>query len=135
MLGKTVLIIDDEPRLQTVLQMTLEIMGQWSVLLATNGEIGITIALEQQPDAILLDMMLPDMNGLETLAKLRDSSFGQEIPVIILSAKDRPVSDEQIDSYKISGVLEKPFDPLLLSDQIYNLLGWSSLGAVDSSVN
>ena len=78
-----VLVIDDDPRLQRFLQINLEAEG-YTVLRATSGRAGFEALLTQQPDVLLLDLMLPDMDGLQLCERVREFS---DVPIIILSAR------------------------------------------------
>ena len=84
---KRLLLIDDEPTLRRITQLTLEKLAQWEVLTASSGQEGLRKAKTEQPDAILLDLMIPGMDGLETLVELRRDPSTQGIPVILLTAK------------------------------------------------
>ncbi|MBW4647103.1 MAG: response regulator [Kastovskya adunca ATA6-11-RM4] len=121
---KRILIIDDEPSIRHVIQLTLETMADWEVLTASSGREGLVIAKAEQPDAILLDIMMPDVDGTATLANLQASKSTQHIPVFLLTAKVR-FGDEQ--AFKHSGataVIAKPFNPLTLAAEIAKTLGW-----------
>ncbi|MBE9078953.1 response regulator [Romeria aff. gracilis LEGE 07310] len=116
---KRILIIDDEDDIREATQLCLEITGQWDVLKASNGKEGIAIADSQQPDVILLDMMLPEMDGLTILQKLRENAKTQQIPIIILTAKAQSHEKQYFDQLKVASVITKPYDPLTISDQIF----------------
>ncbi|MDW8199707.1 MAG: response regulator [Cyanobacteriota bacterium SKYGB_h_bin112] len=83
---KRVLIIDDEPDIREITKISLELTKQWDVLTAGSSQDGIAIAMSQQPDAILLDVMMPDVDGLATLTHLKTDATTQPIPVIMLTA-------------------------------------------------
>jgi two-component system, OmpR family, alkaline phosphatase synthesis response regulator PhoP len=119
-----VLLIDDEMDIRMVVKATLELVGGMRVSVATSGEEGIKKAESEQPDAILLDMMLPDMDGLTTLKKLRENSKTRQIPVIFLTAKSQ-VEQKSFAELGAIAFIRKPFDPAVLSDQVVSALGWS----------
>ncbi|MDY6936477.1 MAG: response regulator [Cyanobacteriota bacterium] len=123
MMTKTILIIDDEYRLREVTKMTLEMMAEWTVLTAASGREGLEIARSQQPDAILLDVMMPDLDGTETLARLQADEATRSIPVLLLTAKAQTTTSESANP-GARGVIPKPFDPLILADLIGEALGW-----------
>ena len=85
--SKHILLIDDEETIREVVQMGIEIETSWQVEIASSGAEGIIIAQNQQPDAILLDVMMPDMDGISTLSKLKTNPKTRFIPVIFLTAK------------------------------------------------
>ena len=121
---KRILIIDDEYRIREVVKMSLEMMAGWTALIASSGNEGLAIAIAQQPDAIILDMMMPEMDGIETLTQLRVNSQTENIPVLLLTAKFPPIESEQIEQLKVTAVIEKPFDPLGLPNLITQALNW-----------
>lgn len=115
---KRILIVDDDADILEATQLCLEITGQWEVLKASNGPDGIAIAQSEKPDAILLDMMLPGMDGLTILQRLRENSETQQIPIIILTAKAQSHKQQYFGQLKVASVITKPYDPLTISDQI-----------------
>ncbi|MBE7379942.1 MAG: response regulator [Leptolyngbya sp. SIO1E4] len=118
MVSKRILIIDDEADIREATQLCLEITGQWDVLKASSGQEGIAIAAAEVPDAILLDVMMPGMDGLTILKKLQENPETQDIPVIILTAKAQSSEQRHFSRLNVSSVITKPYDPLTLSDQI-----------------
>lgn len=124
MLVKRILVIDDEKNLCLVIKGCLESMGHWQVLTALSGSEGLTLAETELPDAILLDVMMPDMDGLLVYHKLQHNSLTQKIPVILLSAKVQQVDLKQYAHLGVTGVIPKPFDPLKLVNQVIELVRW-----------
>lgn len=120
-----VLLIDDEMDIRMVVKATLELVGGMQVSVATSGAEGIKTAEFEQPDAILLDMMLPDMDGLTTLKKLQENPKTSQIPVIFLTAKTQVLDLQSSINSGAIAVIKKPFDPAMLSDQVADALGWS----------
>lgn len=118
-----VLIIDDEEDIRSIASMSLGILGNMDVVEADGGEEGISKAAELQPDAILLDMMMPVLDGPATLAKLRDNPDTKNIPVIFLTARAMTSEVERLKSMGATGILTKPFDPTTLAQQVKQLLG------------
>lgn len=127
MAHKRVLIIDDEEAIQEVVQLSLELETDWEILTASSGENGIAKATSEQPDAILLDIMMPAMDGIATLARLRNHSQTYEIPVIFLTAKSQASERRHFNAMGVAGVIVKPFNSLTLADQISDLLGWQEI--------
>ncbi|BAY11561.1 response regulator [Calothrix sp. NIES-2098] len=124
MLAKRILVIDDEKNLCTVIQACLENFGRWQVLVAQSGSEGLALATTEHPDAILLDVMMPDIDGMALFQKLQDNSTTCEIPVILLTAKVQTVDLNQFAQLGVAGVIAKPFDPLRLSEIVASTLGW-----------
>jgi two-component system alkaline phosphatase synthesis response regulator PhoP len=124
-MSRTLLLIDDDDDIREIAQLSLELSAGWTVLSAASGAEGLAIAREQQPDAILLDVMMPVLDGPATLAKLREDDRTKGIPVVFLTAKARPSERDRLAGLDVSGVLAKPFDPMTLADQLQATLGWT----------
>jgi CheY-like chemotaxis protein len=122
---KQILIIDDEDRIREVVAMCLQTIAGWDTLLAGSGAEGILCAESMQPDAILLDISMPEMDGATTFQKLQENSATQAIPVILLTAKVQPMERSQFAQMGVAGLIPKPFNPLELPQQISALLGWT----------
>ncbi|MCP6762555.1 MAG: response regulator [Fischerella sp. CENA71] len=125
MLAKSILLIDDEKHLSTVIQACLEKLGGWIVLKASSGSEGLHKAKTEQPDAILLDVMMPDIDGVTLLHKLQENPTTRSIPVILFTAKVQQNNYKQYSQLPIMGVIAKPFDPLTLAEQVAKALNWN----------
>jgi len=123
-MSRRVLVIDDEDDIREVAQLALEAVAGWEVFGASSGAEGLRIAAERVPDAILLDVMMPEMDGPSTFRALRAQPATAEIPVILLTAKVQASDRTRFQDLGVSGVLTKPFDPMELSRQIEEVLGW-----------
>ena len=123
MASRRLLLIDDEDDIREVAKLSLELVAHWDVLTACSGAEGIERAIEHQPDAILLDVMMPGMDGAATYAALRSSAATRDIPVVLLTAK---IFDRAGDRRGLEGitVISKPFDPMRLATQVAAALGW-----------
>lgn len=121
---KRVLLIDDEPDIREVARVALERVGGWTVLLAESGRDGFSIARRERPDAIVLDLMMPDLDGAETLRLLQADAATATIPVVLLTAKKGSANRGLLDGLGAAGFIPKPFDPMTLADQIAHLVGW-----------
>lgn len=121
---KRILLIDDEAPLRKVLQLTLRITADWEVFVAGSGQEGLQQAAIAQPDAILLDLIMPEMDGIATLTKLRDNAATQHIPVILLTAGVQLMNQLQRKQLGVAAVLVKPFDPTSLVQQIKDVMSW-----------
>ncbi|NJL83038.1 MAG: response regulator [Chloroflexaceae bacterium] len=122
--AKRILVIDDEEDIQTVVRIGLSLQG-WEAISATSGKQGIALALALQPDAILLDMMMPVMDGLSTLKELRSHPDGKHIPAIFLTAQADASDRQRLYLAGSSGIIAKPFDVLTLAEQVAQILNWS----------
>jgi len=121
---KSVLIVDDEEDVRAITQLGLEMGAGWHVLTACSGQEALHIAANQQPDVILLDMMMPDMDGRTTLQRLKANPLTQSIPVILVTAKAQQLEGESVAELQVAAVFAKPFRPLKLAEQISQTLGW-----------
>jgi CheY-like chemotaxis protein len=119
-----VLIIDDEEDIRQVAALSLETVAGWDVLMANSGANGIARAEEEQPDAILLDVMMPGMDGPTTFQQLKKNPATASIPVVLLTAKVQAADKKRFSDLGVAGVLFKPFDPLTLAQQIADAVGW-----------
>lgn len=125
MSAKRILVVDDEERIREVVQTCLEVLHSWQVSLAGSGSEGLAKAEAEKPHAILLDVSMPEMDGLATLEKLKANPITALIPVILLTAKVQPKDQAQFIALDIVGVITKPFDPLKIAEQIAEFLHWS----------
>jgi CheY-like chemotaxis protein len=123
--GKRILVIDDEDDIREVAQLSLEMVGGWQVLTASSGPEGIEVASEQKPDAILLDVMMPELDGPSTFKKLQDNPETAKIPVILLTAKVLSADRQRFAELGVTAIVAKPFDPMNLATQVAELLGWN----------
>ncbi len=124
MTHKRILIIDDEEAIQKVVKLSLKMEAEWDVLTATSGPEGVTNAETEQPDAILLDVMMPDMDGIATFKALQSNAKTEPIPVIFLTAKAQTAEKRQFSNVGVAGVITKPFNSLTLASEIAKILGW-----------
>lgn len=117
-----VLLVDDDPRIRKIAQISLEGVGGWKVSLVASGFEAIEAATKEKPDVILLDVMMPEMDGPTTLAKIRENKEIAEVPVIFFTAK---VQKQELDSYLAlgaAGIISKPFDPMKLPAEIQEIV-------------
>jgi CheY-like chemotaxis protein len=120
-----ILIIDDEEDIRDVAALSLETVAGWDVVVASSGAQGIARAIEHLPEAILLDVMMPGMDGPTTLRELRKNPVTAKIPVLLLTAKVQASDQRRFADLGVEAVLFKPFDPMTLSTQISAVLGWN----------
>lgn len=122
-----ILLVDDEEDIQVVAQMALEIGGDLTVTTCSSGQEAVSKALEIEPDLILLDVMMPRMDGPTTLKEIRKNEKTAKIPIIFMTAK---VQAHEVEKYKQIGaidVIAKPFDPFTLASTIKSK--WSAFHA------
>jgi two-component system alkaline phosphatase synthesis response regulator PhoP len=117
-----ILLIEDDMDIQKMVSLTLSYMGGHQVSTASNGREGLAKAIAERPDVILLDVMMPEMDGYETIQRLKAQAETCDIPVIFLSAKAQQSEIQKGKDLGAIGYLVKPFDPMLLSSQIETLL-------------
>lgn len=125
MAAKRILVVDNEQYIQEVAKICLETVAGWEVLTVSSGKEGIIQAEAYQPDAILLDVMMPDMDGITTFEKLQANPATKEIPVILLTAKIQASDRRRYTQMGIKTAIAKPFNPLELAGQVAAALGWS----------
>jgi CheY-like chemotaxis protein len=119
-----VLIIDDEDDIREVASLSLEATAGWTIYTASSGREGIATAIRQRPDAILMDVMMPEMDGPTTFKQMQQTPELHGIPVVLLTAKVQGVDQRRFAGLGVAAVLFKPFDPLTLAAQISEVLGW-----------
>ncbi|NET36275.1 MAG: response regulator [Cyanothece sp. SIO1E1] len=117
-----ILIIDDDDGIREVIQAWLEVSGEWEVLSAASGLEGIAIAKASQPDAILLDMVMPDLDGLATFERLQADPGTATIPTILLTAQADVSQQQQLLDLGCAGIIAKPFRGQDLTNQIKVIL-------------
>ena len=119
---KRVLICDDDPVILRLLEVNLELEG-YDVLTAHHGEEAFEIASRELPDLVILDIMMPRLDGYQTCQKLKAQPSTESIPVVFLSAKAQQSDIEKGKSFGVSEYLTKPFDPNDLLDVVERLVG------------
>ncbi len=119
-----ILIIDDEDDIREVAALSLEATAGWQILTARSGAEGIAIATTEHPDAILMDVMMPGVDGPSTFRLMQAIPAVAHIPVLLLTAKVQGVDQRRFAGLGVAAVLFKPFDPLTLAQQISEVLGW-----------
>ena len=121
-MSKSILIIDDEEDVRDITQMGLEMAADWRVITASTGKEGLKLAQSGQPDVILLDLMMPEWDGKETLKQLKANQNTAHIPVILMTAKTQSAIASELAELDLAGVITKPFRPLELPAQIIQIL-------------
>ncbi|HEY8347968.1 MAG TPA: response regulator [Symbiobacteriaceae bacterium] len=119
---RRVLLIEDDPDIQKMVMLSLKFKGGHEVSVASSGQEGLEKAAAEHPDLILLDVMMPEMDGYETCRRLKEQSSTRDIPVVFLSARAQQSEIQKGKELGAIGYLVKPFDPMTLSDQLEALL-------------
>lgn len=117
-----ILIVDDDPAALLVASMALQYAGGYEVLLANSGADAIRCAKENRPDAILMDIVMHDLDGLSVLQSLRNEADTGSIPIIFHTARTNPSDVRNLMSSGARGVIGKPTDPLELGNEIQRIL-------------
>jgi two-component system OmpR family response regulator len=116
-----VLVVDDDEGIRNVVDIALNLVGGFDVTEATNGEEALALITERNFDVVVLDVMMPGLDGPSTLRRLRQTSNGADVPVVFLTAKAQPHERRELESLGVNGVIVKPFDPLTLADDVRRL--------------
>jgi CheY-like chemotaxis protein len=122
---RTVLYVDDEPDIREVVQMSLGLIATLTVHVCESGERALTLLPQLKPDLVLLDVMMPGMDGPATLARMRANPALQDIPVIFVTAKAMPQEVQRFRDLGAVAVIAKPFDPMKLGERVLTI--WRGL--------
>jgi CheY-like chemotaxis protein len=124
----TVLVVDDDENIRELTKLALESVCGWHVLTADGGFAALEVCRTERPDAVLLDRMMPDMDGLATFERLQADAATREIPVILFTAKGRPGETQDWEGSGIRGMIAKPYNPMTLGERVSEILDWSEAG-------
>lgn len=124
MKGKQILIVDDQEHLRELVQLCLEDLAGWNTLVAESGEECLQILQTERPNAILLDLSMPGMDGFAVYARLRSDPITRSIPVILLTARVMSSDMASFAEMGVAGVIRKPFEPTTLPGKVAEILGW-----------
>jgi CheY-like chemotaxis protein len=122
---KKILIVDDEEHIREIAAVSLELTGGWEIATADSGAEALRVAASLRPDAILLDVMMPGMDGPTTFRLLQDNAETRDIPVIFLTAKVQAADKRRFTELGVRTMIAKPFDPLRLGGEIAAALQWA----------
>ncbi len=118
MIIKKILCIEDDSDIQTMIKLSLKFKGGYEVILAGDGFSGIEMAEKETPDVILLDVMMPELDGYETCKQLKANPLTKDIPVIFLTARAQEKEIKKGLEMGAIGYLTKPFDPMTIKDEL-----------------
>lgn len=120
-----ILYVEDEPDIRAVAKLVLELDGGFEVAVCASGREALDRAKNFAPDLIVLDVMMPDMDGPATLAELRGLPGLRAVPAVFMTARAQPADIDQLLRLGAKGVIAKPFDPMTLVEQVRVL--WSEV--------
>jgi CheY-like chemotaxis protein len=121
--SRRLLLVDDEDAIREIAQISLERVGDWSVVAVASGREALEVVENGEPfDAVLLDVMMPELDGPSTMRRLRDGSLPSSVPVVFLTAKLQPSDRERLHELGAAGVIAKPFDPMSLPSELDRIL-------------
>lgn len=129
---KRILYIEDAPDIQAIAALALEKVGGFTVALCSSGAEALAAAPDFAPDLILVDVMMPQMDGPTTVEALRQVPATAQTPVIFVTAKVMPAEVERYRALGALGVIAKPFDPMTLADEVRRL--WEAQDGSQSGV-
>jgi two-component system, OmpR family, alkaline phosphatase synthesis response regulator PhoP len=122
---RKILIVDDEPYILNILDFSLDAEG-YTVLQAADGAEALTLAIEHSPDLVIMDVMMPRLDGFDTCRKLKEDTRTNNIPVVLLTARSSKEDRKMGDDVKADGFITKPFSPQRLLDTVSEFLGVTS---------
>jgi CheY-like chemotaxis protein len=125
MIGKQILIVDDQEHLRELIKLCLEDLAGWNTLVAESGQECLQILETERPNAILLDLSMPGMDGFAVYDRLQSDPITRSIPVILLTARVMPSDMTNFAEMGVAGVIRKPFEPTTLPGKVAEILGWN----------
>jgi two-component system OmpR family response regulator len=123
---KTLLYVDDEPSIREIVEMALDLVGNLVIRTCASGEQALRIIPSLAPDLVLLDVMMPAMDGPTVLCRMRADAALASIPVVFLTAKAMPQEIAHFRELGAAGVIAKPFDPMKLGLEVVRI--WERIG-------
>ncbi len=118
-----ILYVEDDPDIQAVAKIALEMVGGFTLRICSSGQEALDSVIAFDPDLILLDVMMPGMDGPTTMHRLRELPTLRTIPMVFMTAKVRPKEIEEYLAMGAHGVIAKPFDPMKLADEVRKIWG------------
>jgi two-component system alkaline phosphatase synthesis response regulator PhoP len=119
-----ILVVDDSKLVHELARVALGAHDDWEIRCTASGAEAVALAAAEPPDAILLDVEMPELDGPATVAALRAEPASARTPIVFLTAHDDPDELARLLALDVAGVLPKPFDVNTLGDQLADLLGW-----------
>jgi len=125
MIRKQILIVDDQEHLRELIKLCLEDLAGWNTLAAESGQECLEILKTERPNAILLDISMPGMDGFALYDRLQSDPITRSIPVILLTARVLSSDMAEFAEMGVAGVIRKPFEPTTLPGKVAEILGWN----------
>ncbi|WP_028474440.1 response regulator [Nocardioides alkalitolerans] len=119
------LVVDDDEDIRAITELALARVGGWEVVTADRGARALEIARERKFSVILLDLMMPQMDGIETASRLLADPATADVPIILVTAKAMIGDAQPWDGVAIAGVIPKPYNPMTLAADVSAMLGWA----------
>jgi CheY-like chemotaxis protein len=125
MTSRRVLVVDDDEAIREIAAVSMRAVGGHDVLTAASGAEALRLAVTRTPEVILLDVMMPELDGPTTALRLQQDERSRGIPVILLTAKVQARDTARLGRVQgVRGIIAKPFDPMTLPRQVADILGW-----------
>jgi len=125
--SKTVLLIDDDKYICEIVKVCLEMFGKWKTTIARSGKEGLAALTTDLPDVIVLDVIMPNMDGLTVLKQLKENPQFANIPVVLLTSRTDLIESQKLSQLRVQGAIAKPFHPTQLAEQISKILNWEEV--------
>ncbi|MBD1911725.1 MULTISPECIES: response regulator [unclassified Leptolyngbya] len=124
MATRRILLIDDEPSIRLMVQVALKVTTSWETLIVESYQAGVALAETEQPDAILLNVMMPEMDDIIASQEIQTNPIIRHIPIILLMTRSQANERERFSHLVIAGIITKPFRVSELARQMRSILGW-----------
>ncbi len=122
--NKTILLIDDEEYIRLIIEACFESFSNWHSISVPSCEEGLLAVANLRPDAILLDMLMHNMDGFDFLKNLRANPEFADTPVVLLTGRVDLIEPQKVAQLGVKGAIAKPFHPTQIVPQIARILGW-----------
>jgi CheY-like chemotaxis protein len=122
--NKKIVLIDDEEYICQIVQTCVEIFSNWKITTTKSGKEGLAAIATAQPDAILLDILMPNMDGFAVLKQLKADPQLVNIPIVLLTARADLAEAHKIAELGVQGIIVKPFHPTQITSEISQILSW-----------
>jgi CheY-like chemotaxis protein len=123
-MSRSAVVVDDEPDIREIARLALETVAGWRVTLGSGGSEAVELVAREQPDVVLLDVMMPDLDGPAVARLLAADVRTAHVPVVLLTARVTPSEVAGLKEGPVAAVLAKPFDPMTLAADVGRVLGW-----------
>lgn len=121
---RSAVVVDDEPDIREIARLALETVAGWRVTVCSSGVEAVELVAGVQPDVVLLDVMMPDLDGPSVARLLAADARTAHVPVVLLTARVTDSDVATLEAGPVAAVLAKPFDPMTLATRVEEVLGW-----------